>query len=63
MLMRKSKPLVAGRVSVFGRRPVIRPLDDGIMAVPIPNEQRANADTEMKDFIHRHKQKKEFLNK
>jgi hypothetical protein len=63
MIIRKSKPLVAGQVSVFGLRPVIRPLDDGIKAVPISNEQRASADAEMKIFIHRHKQKTKFLHK
>jgi hypothetical protein len=63
MLVRKSKPLIAGRVSVFGRRPVIHPLDDGIMAVPIPTEQRSSADEEMKDFIKRHKQNKKFSNR
>lgn len=61
--MRKSKPLVAGRVSAFGRRPVIRPLNDGIMAVPILTEQRASADAEMKDFINRHKQKEQVSHK
>jgi hypothetical protein len=57
MIMRKLKPIVAGQVSALGRRPVIRPLDDGIMAVPIPSDQRASAHEEMKDYIHRHKRK------
>jgi hypothetical protein len=34
-------------------RPVIRPLDDGIMAVLISNEQRSNADAEMEDVIQK----------
>ncbi|WP_240416630.1 hypothetical protein [Paenibacillus periandrae] len=61
--MRKSKPLIAGRVSVFGNRPVIRLLDDGVMVVPIPSDQRASADVEMKEYINRHKQKCQFSHK
>lgn len=57
--MRKSKPLVAGQISAFGRRPVIRSLDDGIMAVPIPPEERDNAHEEMRDFIRRQKEKEQ----
>lgn len=38
-------------------RAVIRSLDDGVMAVPISNEQRSNAAAAMEDVIHRHKQK------
>jgi hypothetical protein len=59
MIMRKSKPLVAGQISAFGRRPVIRSLDDGIMAVPISPEERDNAHEEMRDFIRRQKEKEQ----
>lgn len=58
--MRKVKTVVAGRVSAIGRRPVIRPLDDGIMAIPIPPEERAEAHKEMHEFIRRSKEKTEF---
>jgi hypothetical protein len=61
--MRKSKPLIAGQVSAFGRRPVIRPLDDGIMAIPIPSDQRESANEQMKDFIQRKKQNEQNLHK
>ncbi|GBG08549.1 hypothetical protein PAT3040_03136 [Paenibacillus agaridevorans] len=58
--MRKVKTVVAGRVSAIGRRPVIRPLDDGIMAIPIPPEERAEAHEEMREFIRRSKEKAQF---
>ena len=58
--MRKFKPVVAGRVSAIGRRPVIRPLDDGIMAIPLPPEERAEAHKEMHEFIRRHKEKEQL---
>lgn len=61
--MRKTKPIVAGRVSVIGRRPVIRPLDDGIMTVPIAPEQRASAHAEIKDFINRRKKNDQLSSK
>lgn len=61
--MHKSKPLVAGQISAFGRRPVIRSLDDGIMTVPIPPEERDEAHEEMRDFIRRHKEKSKHQNK
>ncbi|SDK01525.1 hypothetical protein [Paenibacillus naphthalenovorans] len=57
--MRKSKPLVAGQIAAFGRRPVIRSLDDGVMAIPIPPEERDDAHEEMRDFIRRQKEKKQ----
>lgn len=57
MIMRKLKTVVAGRVSAIGRRPVIRPLDDGVMAIPIPPEERAGAHEEMREFIRRYKEK------
>ncbi|WP_146259549.1 hypothetical protein [Paenibacillus dendritiformis] len=53
--MRQSKPLTIGRTGRLSDRSGIRPIDDGIMAVPIPSEYRVNADKEMKDFIHRKK--------
>jgi hypothetical protein len=62
MRMRKSKPLISSRVSIHGRS-VTRPLNEGIMAVPIPVEQRASVDAEMKDFISRNKQKEQYMNK
>jgi hypothetical protein len=61
--MRKTKPTVTRRVSVIGRRLVIRPLDDGIMTVPIATEQRASADAEMKDFINRLKKNDQLSSK
>jgi hypothetical protein len=57
--MRKFKPLVAGQISKFGRRPVISPLDDGIMAVPIAKHEREQAHEEIKDFIRRQNKKKQ----
>jgi|GEM_PF-2933985 len=52
--MRKFKSVVAGQVSVYGKRPVIRPLDDGILAVPIAQEERDQAHQEMREFMKRH---------
>lgn len=55
--MRKFKTVVAGRVYAVSRRPVIRPLDDGIMAIPILPKDRADAHAEMREYIRRRKEK------
>jgi hypothetical protein len=48
----KKQYLVAGRSATVGDRP----LDDGIMAVPIPADHRRTIDADMKAFIKRHKE-------
>ncbi|WP_175400589.1 hypothetical protein [Paenibacillus sp. KS1] len=55
--MHKSKSLQT--VRVIGRKDGnIDPLDDGILAVPIPAQHRADADIEMKNYIQRNKHNK-----
>lgn len=55
--MRKTKPLVLGRVPFGVRvRPAYRRIDDGILALPIPDDQRAEADANMKAFVKCHKE-------
>jgi hypothetical protein len=61
--MPKSKTLTAGRVAFVGDRPTVRPLDDGIMAVPIPASERAEAHAQMKEFIKSHKENAQVTNK
>ncbi|SFF39490.1 hypothetical protein SAMN04487969_13312 [Paenibacillus algorifonticola] len=56
--MRKSKPIVADQISDNRRSPVIRPHDDGILAVPIAPEDREQAHEEMQKFINHHKEHK-----
>ncbi|MFL1674368.1 hypothetical protein [Paenibacillus dendritiformis] len=53
--MRKSESTTIGRKVYLSQRSIIRPADDGIMAVPIPSEYRVIAENEMKDFIYRNK--------
>jgi hypothetical protein len=55
MFMRKTKPLTARRGTLVGDRLAVRPRYDEIMAVPLPAELRALADTEIKEFIKLHK--------
>ncbi|MCM3289192.1 hypothetical protein M3661_03515 [Paenibacillus sp. MER 180] len=58
--MHKSKSLQT--VRVIGRKDGnIDPLDDGILAVPIPAQHRADADIEMKNYIQRNKHNKQSL--
>ncbi|MGG4393304.1 hypothetical protein ABEX25_03170 [Paenibacillus thiaminolyticus] len=60
--MRKSKSLTIGRTEHLSDRSDICPVDDGVMAVPIPREYRKSADAEMKDFINRNKKCSLFKN-
>ncbi|MCF2939982.1 hypothetical protein L1N85_16310 [Paenibacillus alkaliterrae] len=57
---RKNRLLAIPTVSAIGRRPVIRPLDDGIMAIPLPPEDRDEAHKEMREFIRRNKEKEKL---
>jgi hypothetical protein len=58
--VRKSKPSVARQVSVIGRRTVVRTLDDGIMTIPIPPEDREHAHEDMHEYIRRQEEKSQY---
>ncbi|MCY7487473.1 hypothetical protein [Paenibacillus alvei] len=60
--MHKSKSLQPVRV-IGQKDDIIRPLDDGILAVPIPAQHRADADIDMKNYIQRNKHNKQSLQK
>lgn len=51
--MRKAKP-IAGRIPSVSVRPLAaRPIEDGVMAQPIPPERREQAHEEMRNYIER----------
>lgn len=56
--MRKAKPLGARLPSVTVRPLAVRPIEDGVMARPIPPEQRDQAHEEMRSFIERRRQER-----
>lgn len=55
LTLREIKRTVSSRKVNKGIRQATRPIDDGILAVPITSDKREAANREMKSFIKLHK--------
>lgn len=60
--MRKSKLRVSDKAIASTIYSINRPLEDGVMVIPIAPEQREEAKMEMKEYINRRKLKEDISN-